>query len=246
MIYDNPFSLEGKTILVTGASAGIGRSVATVCSRMGGTMVITGRNEKRLQETMNLLSGDGHLAVSGDLLKSCDRQRIAELTPPLDGVVHCAGVGHLKMCKQIEESDLESVMGINFNAPVLLQKDLLNNKKVNKKGSIVFISSLAATMPVVANAVYSASKGALTSYANCLKLELAPRLIRVNTVHPANIWTDLIYTGGLEKEDLLEDMKKYPLKRYGEPEEVAYLVVYLLSDASQWMTGSHIEITGGI
>lgn len=245
MVYNNPFSLEGKTILVTGASSGIGKSIAIACSQMGGTVIITGRNEERLQETMNQLSGSGHSAISGDLTDGEARHRIASLTPALDGVVHCAGIGHTKMCKQIEESDLQTVMGINFNAQVLLQKELQCCKKINKKGSIVFISSIAVTKAIVANAVYSASKGALTSYANCLQLELAPRQIRVNTVHPAMVWTDLIYNSVLGEEELKADMENYPLKRYGNPEDVAYLVIYLLSDASQWMTGNHIEITGG-
>ncbi len=245
MVYNNPFSLEGKTILVTGASSGIGKSIAIACSQMGGTLIITGRNEGRLQETLNQLSGSGHLAIPGDLTNAEDRHRIASTTPALDGVVHCAGIAHTKMCKQIEESDLETVMGINFNAPVLLQKELQCCRKINKKGSIVFISSIAVTKAIVANSLYSASKGAITSYANCLQLELAQRQIRVNTVHPAMVWTDLVYNSVLGEEELKADMEKYPLKRYGNPEDVAYLVVYLLSDASQWMTGNHIEITGG-
>ena len=246
MIYKNPFSLENKTILVTGASSGIGKSIAIACSQMGGTIIITGRNEGRLQETMDQLCGSGHLAIPGDLLNANDRHRIAEFAPALDGVVHCAGIGHTKMmCKQIEEKDLDTVMGINFNAPVLFQKELQCCKRINKMGSIVFISSIAATKGVVANSVYSASKGALTSYANCLQLELAPRQVRVNTVHPAMVWTDLIRKSALGEEEFQADMEKYPLKRYGNPEDVAYLVIYLLSDASQWMTGSHIEITGG-
>ena len=246
MIYNNPYSLENKTVLVTGASSGIGRSIAIACSQMGGNVIITGRNEGRLQETAGLLSGSGHLVIPGDLLNVNDLHRIAESVPALDGVVHCAGIGHTKMCKQIEEKDLEVVMGTNFNAPVLLQKELLGCKKIKKAGSIVFISSLAVTKAIVANAVYSASKGAITSYANCLALELAPGQIRVNTVHPAMVWTDLVYNSVFGDEELQADMEKYPLKRYGKPEDVAYLVVYLLSDASQWMTGSHLEITGGV
>lgn len=245
MINSNPFSLEGKNILVTGASAGIGRRIAIMCSEMGGTVIMTGRNEGRLQETRAQLAGDDHLVLSGDLTKEEDRCRIAQSMPKLDGIVHCAGIGHMKMCKQIDQNDLDTVMGINFIAPVLLQKELLSSKLVNKNASIVFISSIAVVKPNVGNAVYSASKGAITSYANCLALELAPRQIRVNTVEPAMVWTDLVYGNGLGDEELKADMEKYPLKRYGEPEDVAGLVVYLLSDASQWMTGSHIQITGG-
>ena len=166
--------------------------------------------------------------------------------PKLDGVVHCAGIGQRILCKQLQESDLDNMMDVNFKAPVMFQTELLRQKKINKGASIVFIASIAYDSPTIGNAMYCASKGAVISYANCLALELAPRLIRVNCILPAMIWTDLIYKGGITEEELKEDEKKYPLKRYGKPEDVANLSVYLLSDASAWMTGSSIKLTGGI
>jgi len=242
---NNPFSLEGKTILVTGASSGIGRGIAIACSKMNGTVIVNGRNVSRLQETLDMMSGTGHTLLAADLTSHDDVLQLVEKLPKLDGIVHCAGVGIRKLCKQIEETDIDYVMNANFKAPVLLQSALLSKKKVNKGASIVFISSIAIDTPSVGNAIYSASKGAITSYANCLKLELASRLIRVNTVHPAMVWTDLIFKDGVEEEELKADEQKYLLKRYGKPEDIANLVVYLLSDASEWMTGSHLEITGG-
>ena len=133
----------------------------------------------------------------------------------------------------------------NFQAPVLLQSALLSHKKINKAASIVFIASRASEAPSIGNAVYSASKGAIISYAKCLGLELAPRLIRVNCVCPAMVWTDLIIQDGTSKEDLEQAQLRYPLKRFGKPEDVANLCLYLLSDASSWMTGSCVDITGG-
>jgi len=127
----------------------------------------------------------------------------------------------------------------------MLQTEVLKKKKINKRASVVFIASIAAESPNYGNALYSASKGAIISYVNCLSLELAPRLIRVNCISPAMVWTDLILKGGITKEDLKEDEKRYPLKRYGKPEDIANLAVYLLSDASSWMTGSNLRITGG-
>lgn len=241
----NPFSLEGKTILVTGASSGIGRGIAVACSYQGATVVLNGRNQERLQETENMLLGSGHYICVADLTVQTDICRMVEQLPRLDGVVHCAGVGIRKLCRQIVEADIDYVMNANFKAPVLLQTELLAKKKMNKGASIVFISSIAVDSPSIGNAIYSASKGAITSYANCLKLELAPRLIRVNTIHPAMVWTDLIFKDGVEEEQLKADEQKYLLKRYGKPEDIGYLAVYLLSDASEWMTGSHINITGG-
>ncbi len=169
--------------------------------------------------------------------------------PSLDGIVHCAGIGQTKLCKMVEEKDVDDVMNINFKAPVMLQAEILQQKKINKGASIVFMSSFGADHPDIGNSIYSASKGALISYANCLAEELAPRLIRVNCIQPAMVWTELVYYyyyAGVTKEDLLEDEKKYPLKRYGKPEDIANLAIYLLSDASSWMTGTSIKITGGM
>lgn len=242
----NPFSLFGKTIMVTGASSGIGRGIAILCSMMGARVVINGRNTQKLNETLALMSGDNHIVMSGDLTDSIVLESLVNNLPKLDGIVHCAGIGTRVLCKNILDTDIDSVIGVNFKAPVLLQTIILNKKKINKGGSIVFIASMSYDSPSVGNALYAASKGALISYANCLQLELAPRKIRVNCISPAMVWTELIFKGGLTEEELREDEQKYPLKRYGKPEDIANLAIYLLSDASSWMTGSNIKITGGV
>lgn len=241
----NPFSLERKTILVTGASAGIGRAIAIACAGMGAKVCITARNQSRLEETMQQMEGEGHLLSVADLSVQEEINTLVGGLPKLDGVVHCAGVGSRVLCKSIQKDDIDNVLIPNFQAPVLLQTALLAQKKVNKAASIVFIASRAAEAPSIGNAVYSASKGAIISYAKCLGLELAPRMIRVNCVCPAMVWTDLIIQDGTSKEYLEQAQLKYPLKRYGQPEDVANLCLYLLSDASAWMTGSSIDITGG-
>ena len=240
----NPFSLQGKTILVTGASAGIGKAIAIACARMGARVVVTARNEARLEATLAEMPGD-NLAVKADLTVAADIDALVAALPTLDGVVQCAGVGSRVPCKMISAADIAEVMQPNFQAPVLLQTALLQARKINKEASIVFIASRAANAPSKGNAVYSASKVAILSYAKCLSLELAPRLIRVNCICPAMVWTNLIFEGGLTEEDLHTEEQKYPLKRYGKPEDVANLCIYLLSDASTWMTGSAIDLTGG-
>lgn len=242
----NPFSLTGKTILVTGASSGIGRGIAIACSRMGATLYISGRNEERLKETLSALEGSEHSIAVGDLAVASDVEHLVELLPSLDGIVHCAGIGERTLCKNIGQADIDKMMGVNFEAPVMLQTRLLQKKKINKASSIVFIASIAPFLPTVGSALYSASKGAMIAYANCLSIELAPRQIRVNCICPGMIWTDLIYRGGLTEEELREDEQKYPLKRYGTPDDVANAVIFLLSDASSWMTGSCLKIAGGI
>lgn len=242
----NPFSLEGKTILVTGASSGIGRGIAIACSKMGANVLVNGRNESRLKETLQLLEGESNKIVVADLSNSVKVTEMVTELPKLDGIVHCAGIGQRVLCKQLRERDLDEMMDVNFKAPVMLQTELLKQKKINKAASIVFIASIAADSPTVGNSMYSASKGAIISYANCLSIELAPRLIRVNCISPAMVWTDLIFKGGITEEELREDENKYPLKRYGTPEDIANLSIYLLSDASSWMTGSNIRISGGV
>lgn len=242
----NPFTLEGKTILVTGASSGIGRGIAIACSKMGATVIINGRNEQRLAETMTEMQGEENLSLAVDLSDSNSLTGMVSRLPKLDGIVHCAGIGQRVLCKQLQEADLDTMMDVNFKAPVMLQTEILKQKKINKGASIVFIASIASDSPSIGNAVYSASKGAIISYANCLALELAPRQIRVNCILPAMIWTDLILKGGITEEELKEDEKKYPLKRYGKPEDIANLSIYLLSNAAAWMTGSSIKITGGV
>lgn len=241
----NPFSLKGKTILITGASSGIGRGIAIACSKMGADTVITGRNKERLNATRNELFGEQHKAIVADLTEIDKIENLTNQLPQLDGVIYCAGIGQRIPCKMVTSNDVDEVMNINFKSVLLLQAQLLCSQKINKSSSIVFLASKAATSPSIGNAIYSASKGAIISYAKCLSLELAPRLIRVNCICPAMVWTDLILKGGLTKEDLEEAQLKYPLKRYGKPEDIASLAIYLLSDASSWMTGTAIEISGG-
>ena len=242
----NPFTLVGKQILVTGASSGIGRGIALACAKMGATVIITGRNKERLYETLNLMPIGDHKAISADLTKVEDIDHLVEALPKLDGFVQCAGVGSRVACKDITQETIDHTMNANFEAPVLLQSAILRKKKINKSASIVYIASIAAWSPSVGNGIYSASKGAIISYAQCLAQELAPRLIRVNCICPAMVWTDLVIQGGVTREDLEEDEKRYPLKRYGTPEDIANLAIYMLSDASVWMTGSCVKITGGI
>ena len=238
------FSLVGKTILVTGASSGIGRAIAIACSQQGANVVVTGRNQERLHATLDALAGEGHQVFAVDLTIAEQRSALAEQVPVLDGVVHCAGIGSRVLCKMLEERDVAKVMQANFEAPVLLQALLLREKKIAKEASIVFIASAAATMPSVGNAIYSASKAAIIAYAKCLAQELANRKIRVNCISPAMVWTDLALVGATE-EQLREAEQNYPLKRYAQPEDIACAAIYLLSDAASWVTGSNMELTGG-
>ena len=229
----NPYSLEGKTVLVTGASSGIGRATAVECSRMGANVMITARSEDRLRETLSMMDDS-------------DIEHLAESLPKLDGVVNNAGIVKTLPVQFVNRADLETVLNINTVAPVLLTQKLLKKKKIVKGGSIVFISSVAGvSSAIVGNAMYSASKGAVSSFVRVAALELAPKNIRVNAVCPGMIDTGLLEAGTITGEQLRADMEKYPMKRYGRPEEVAYAVVFLLSGASSFMTGIGMVLDGG-
>lgn len=242
----NPFSLKDKNILVTGASSGIGRAIAVECSRLGANVTITARNVYKLQETLSLIQGDSHRVISADISTSEGIDSVVGEVPVLSGVVHCAGIGDRTLGKMIREKDISRVMNINFNASVLLQRLLLKKKKIENKASVVFIASRAPFAPTIGNSLYSASKAALIAYAKVLSLELASLGIRVNCVCPAMVWTELVEKDAdMTGVDYRELEKSYPLKRYGKPEDIAYLVDYLLADCSEWMTGSCIDITGG-
>lgn len=241
---NNRFSLSGKTILVTGASSGIGRSIAIACAEAGARLILNGRNQLRLQSTLEALIGEGHETIQADLTDAEQRTCLVKSLPQMDGIVHCAGIGSRVLCKMLEPDDVQHVMEVNFNAPVLLQAELLRERKIAKEASVVFIASAAAMMPSVGNAIYSASKAAIISYAKCLAQELAVRKIRVNCISPAMVWTDLTLVGATE-EQLREAEQAYPLKRYAQPEDIAPMAIYLLSDEAAWVTGSNMELTGG-
>lgn len=238
------FSLSGKTILVTGASSGIGRGIAIACAEAGACVVLNGRNVARLNETLSHMSGEGHVVLPADLTDAAHRQALVEQVSELDGLVQCAGVMNRVPCKSIGQEDIDAVFAPNVEAPILLQAELLQERKIKKGASIVYMASIAPRSAETGNALYSASKAAIIAYAKCLSLELAPRQIRVNCISPAMVWTDLALSGAT-KEKLEQDQATYPLKRYGKPEDVANAAVYLLSEASLWMTGSNVEITGG-
>lgn len=242
----NPFSLENKTILVTGASSGIGRAMAIECSRMGAKVIVNGRNEQRLVETMKLLDGEGHSNIVCDLNNDGEVCKLVNIIPPLDGFIANAGCNQRMLCQYIKKERLDLVMKTNLISPILLIKSLLKNKKIKQKASIVFTSSIAVYHSSIGDSVYSATKGGIQSFSKVLALELANKQIRVNTIQPGMVYTGFMDHSVLSAEEYAADEQKYPLGRYGKPEEIAHAAVYLLSDATSWMTGSSIVIDGGL
>ena len=241
----NPFSLEGKTVLVTGASSGIGQTTAIECAKMGAKVVVTGRNIERLQETFDQLEGEGHLQIVADLNDESDIAKLVEQCPILNGLVNNAGRGKSKPVSFIGMEDLQDVFQTNLFGVVLLTKMLLKKKKIAKGGSIVFTSSISAHMTAAGLAIYASSKAAVAAYMRTCAIELGARGIRANAILPGMVETKLINSGTYTDEDKQADLNLYPLGRYGRPEDIATAMVFLLSDASAWMTGVELVVDGG-
>lgn len=242
----NPFSLEGKTILVTGASSGIGRSTAIECAKMGAKVILTARNEERLKLTLTELEGDGHQYIVADLTVEDSLKILVEQLTVLDGVVFAAGISMIKPLRALNEKDILQIFATNYNAPVLLTKALTKKKLLSNGSSLVYIASISGNGNIApALSVYGSSKSALTAYVKYAAIELAGKQIRCNAICPGRIQTALIQNGIMSQEDIEKDMEKYPLHRYGEPKEVAQAAVYLLSDATRWVTGINLTIDGG-
>lgn len=243
----NPFSLEGKTILVTGASSGIGQSVAIECSKMGARVIVTARNEHRLSQTMSQLEGEGHQMIICDLSKEDEIDKMVDELPEIQGLVNNAGYTKILPLQFINTEDINSILQVNTIAPMILLQKLLKKKKLKKGSSVVFTSSMAGIgNSSVGNSMYTASKGAISAFIRCVALELSSKKIRVNAVCPAMVDTGIMDAGTVSKEQLQEDVKNYPLGRYGAPNDIAWAMIYLLSDASSWITGDNLVIDGGV
>lgn len=245
-LYNNPFSLFGKTVLVTGASSGIGRATAIECSKMGAILVINGRNEARLKDTFEYLSGDSHRMIVGDLTVEEDLNKLVAEVGLLDGIVHCAGISGHKLFSYLKQEEIDKMFSVNYLSPLKISQFLLKAKKVKKGGSVIFMTSTSGILSsYIGGSLYSSTKGAVNGLVKGMALELASKKIRVNSVMPSMIETPIMNGGDVTDEQFEADKQLYPLKRYGKPEEVAYAVIYLLSDASSWITGTNLLMDGG-
>lgn len=243
----NPYSLEGKTILITGASSGIGRSAAIECSKMGANVIITARNGTKLSQVMNELEGDSHRMVLCDLSNEADINKMVEELPEVQGLINNAGYTKILPVQFINTEAINDIFQVNTVAPMLLLQKLLKKKKIKKGASVVFTSSLAGLgCCTVGNSMYSATKGAISAFIRCVALELAPKNIRVNAVCPAMVDTGILSSGTITEEQLSIELNNYPLRRFGKPTDIALAMVYLLSDAASWVTGDNLVIDGGL
>ena len=242
---NDPFSLEGKRILVTGASSGIGRQTAISCAEMGAQLVITGRDQDRLDATLATLAGTGHTQVVADLTQGADLNRVLDAVGMVHGVVHAAGVSRLVPLRMVTSAYLESTFASNTFAPILLTKGLQAKKHIAPGGSVVFITALAMHTGPMASSVYAASKGALMGAMRVLGREVVKQGIRANSISPGYVRTPLLdgLSQGGAQMDAVSGMAPLGI---GEPEDIAHAVVYFLSDASRWVTRNHFIIDGGL
>ncbi len=243
----NPFSLVNKTILVTGASSGIGAQTAVVCSELGAKVYLSARNEDRLKEVSEKLTGVGHEIILADLTRESEIENLVDKLGGVDGVVHSSGIVRPFPTKFIDGKHIQEMFEINYNAPVLLMSKLFKSKKINNSASIVFMSSISSHFSHKGGGLYSSSKAAINSYSKTIALEFSQQKIRSNVITAAMVKTAIFNEaeGVISKEMMDKHGKDYPLG-FGEPEDVANAIVFLLSDASKWITGTEIVMDGGL
>lgn len=247
----NPVDLSDKMILITGASSGIGKIVAIQLSKLGAKLVLVARNEDRLKETFSLLEGEGHSIYLYDLNEI---DGISNLVDEMvrnigrfDGLVHCAGIVELRPLKQTNYIALEKTMKINFYCFIELVRCITKKSNYNKGASIVAISSTASKIGDDSKLSYSASKAALDASVRCMAHELSKKGVRVNTVMPAGVDTEMFtsYTSSFSESEHVREKLNRQYLGLVKPIEIANLVAFLESDATEHITGSAVAIDGG-
>ena len=246
----NPMDLKNKCCLVTGASSGLGREISILISKLGGKLVLVGRNEEQLNHTKNLLEGNGHFVEPFDLNEVDEIPKlikhVVKKTGPLKGLVHSAGVTSTLALNFMNQKRIHQIMNINFNAAVGLAKAFRQKRVAEDNGSIVFISSVTGLIGVPGLSVYSASKGALISLCRALAVEFAASGVRVNCIAPGHIMTEMGQDAAraLPSKQLEALKNSHPLG-FGSPDDVANAVAFLLADTGKWITGTTLVVDGG-
>ena len=237
-------SLTGKHILVTGASSGMGKVFARMIAAEGAVVSLLARNEERLTQTLNSLNGEGHKVFVCDLTDDEQIKKVATELNPIDGAVFCAGINDYVPLKFVSQSKIEPIFKTNFYSQVILTQSLVKKKQINKGASLVFISSLSSKLGVPGTLLYASSKAALDSAVRVMAAEMAPQDIRVNSICPGIVKTEMLSGTNISEEQFVEQEKEYPLG-LGTPEDVGYAVLFHLSDGSRWLTGQSMIIDGG-
>jgi NAD(P)-dependent dehydrogenase (short-subunit alcohol dehydrogenase family) len=237
--------LNHKTILVTGASSGIGRETAIRCGALGATVLLSGRNKTELEETAKHIPN--YTIILADLSEETQIERLVADLPEVDGVVHCAGIIQPFLIKYIKQKHIDSLLKINLYAGILLSSNLLRCKKLKSGASLVFMSSISAHHPYIGGGLYAISKAGIESFAKAFAVENADKKMRANVISPALVKTAMFDASAkvYEEDELGKLVANYPLG-IGEPLDVANLAMFLLSDTSKWITGTVVQMDGGL
>jgi NAD(P)-dependent dehydrogenase (short-subunit alcohol dehydrogenase family) len=242
----NKFSLENKIILVSGATSGIGLELCKQIVANGGNFIGLGRNTSVLQQYIDENNLNKSKAVVADLTNEESILASLENVEKIDGYVHSAGIVQNNPIQFFNKELYDQIRTVNLDSSLIILSQLLKKKKFNKPASVVFVSSISGMYGMKGNGIYGITKSSLNIMAKTYANELAGKKIRVNAVAPGMVNTQITLDANdfLSEEVINEDKKKYPLG-YGEPEDVALPIVFLLSDASKWITGQVMVLDGG-
>lgn len=246
----NPLDLSGRTVLVTGASSGIGRETAILLSRLGARLVLASRNADRLAQVAQALEGKGHIAEAFDV-SAVDSipawmKSVSAKAGAFNGVVHSAGAQLLRPIQMTRAEDVEKVMRVNVTAAFGLARGLAQKGVAGQPASIVLISSAAGLAGQSGRSAYAASKGAIMALVRSLAMELARQKIRVNCVAPAVVESEMAeqIKAAVTDEQFAAIVAQHPLG-LGTPLDVAHAIAFLLADTGRWITGSTLVVDGG-
>jgi NAD(P)-dependent dehydrogenase (short-subunit alcohol dehydrogenase family) len=252
MVKVNTFTLKDKTIIITGASSGIGRQCAISCSLMGATVILLGRDLSRLKETLELTNEpDRHLICTVDLIKYSKVEEIVKEVftqkGKINGLINCAGISTTLPINAISPDKMEHFFQTNVIGAINLTKLVVKSTYfADAGGSIILISSVMGVAGENGKTLYSMTKGALIAAARSMAIELSHRKIRVNTISPGVVESPMSKSAIYNKDEksLNKIISLHPLG-LGKPEDVANACVYLLSDAARWITGTNLIVDGG-
>jgi len=244
-------SLKDKTVLITGASSGIGKQCAIDASKLGAKVILLGRDQERLQQTRELMADGEHLPISQDI---CDYDKLPDMianavekTGKIAGFIHSAGIEKTLPFKDMSHDEYEKLFSINVIAGLEIAR-IISNKKFHIAGdtSFVLISSIMGVIGQRATVGYCASKGALVPACKAMALELAPKKIRVNCVLPAVVMTEMTqrFFTRMNEDAQNAVINMHPLG-LGKPQDVSNMCMFLLSDLARWITGTSMLVDGG-